>query len=70
MSNRVAYGLALSQLGEYNPKVIVLDADLAKATYTIKFAEKYPDRFLILVLQSKTWYLLLLVWRLWSLSLL
>ncbi len=45
MSNRVAYGLALSQLGEYNPKVIVLDADLAKATYTIKFAEKYPDRF-------------------------
>ena len=42
---RVAYGEALAQLGEKNQKVVVLDADLAHATMTATFADKYPDRF-------------------------
>lgn len=42
---RVAYGEALLDLGQNNPSVVVLDADLAHATMTNMFAEKYPDRF-------------------------
>lgn len=42
---RAAYGEALVELGEKNDKVVVLDADLAHATMTNGFAEKYPDRF-------------------------
>ncbi len=44
-SLRVAYGESLVKLGEKNNKIIVLDADLAHATMTSIFAEKYPDRF-------------------------
>lgn len=36
---------ALLELGEENPKVVVLDADLSQSTLTKFFAEKYPDRF-------------------------
>lgn len=42
---RFGYADALLALGERNPKVVVLDADLAKSTLTSKFAEKFPDRF-------------------------
>ncbi|MCR5296697.1 MAG: transketolase family protein [Clostridiales bacterium] len=42
---RVAYGEALVKLGESNPKVVVLDADLASATMTNAFKKAYPDRF-------------------------
>lgn len=42
---RAAYGEALIDLGENNERVVVLDADLAHATMTSMFAEKYPDRF-------------------------
>ena len=45
IATREAYGRALVSLGEQNPDVIVLDADLAKSTKTIKFKEKFPDRF-------------------------
>jgi transketolase len=45
LSSRAAYGRALADLGEKNTQIVVLDADLAKATYTIKFAEKFPERF-------------------------
>lgn len=44
-SLRVAYGEALVELGAKNPKVVVLDADLAHATMTSMFADAYPDRF-------------------------
>ncbi len=43
---RVAYGEALVKLGEANPKVVVLDADLAAATMTQGFKKAYPDRFI------------------------
>lgn len=45
MATRQAYGLALVELGRNNPNVVVLDADLSKSTYTVKFAKEFPDRF-------------------------
>ena len=42
---RDAYGLALVELGEKYPEMVVLDADLSCSTKTYKFDEKYPDRF-------------------------
>lgn len=42
---RVAYGEALANLGEKNSKVVALDADLAHATMTATFAQKFPERF-------------------------
>ena len=44
-SLRVAYGEALAELGAARDDIVVLDADLAHATMTSIFAEKYPDRF-------------------------
>lgn len=43
-SLRVAYGEALVKLGAENEGVVVLDADLAHATQTCMFKEKYPNR--------------------------
>lgn len=45
IATREAYGNALVQLGERNPDVVVLDADLAKSTKTIKFKKRFPERF-------------------------
>ncbi len=42
---RDGYGEALCELGETNPQVVVMDADLAKSTRTEWFWKKYPDRF-------------------------
>src|ERR1051326_7054234 len=44
-ATREAYGQALAELGGKNPNVVVLDADLAKSTFSAKFQEKFPDRF-------------------------
>lgn len=41
---REAYGDALLELAD-DETVVVLDADLAKATSSIKFAKEYPERF-------------------------
>lgn len=43
-STREAYGQALAELGE-KYKFYVFDADLSKATQTVHFAKKYPERF-------------------------
>ncbi len=44
IATREAYGDALAEFGaKYD--IVVFDADLAEATKTIKFKEKYPDRF-------------------------
>ncbi|MFQ5899136.1 MAG: transketolase family protein [Candidatus Methylomirabilia bacterium] len=45
MATREAYGRALVELGEENPRIVVLDADLSKSTYTGLFGKKFPDRF-------------------------
>ncbi|NPV73158.1 MAG: transketolase family protein [Pelotomaculum sp.] len=45
IATREAYGEALLQLGQENPGVVVLDADLAKSTKTIDFGKHFPERF-------------------------
>lgn len=44
-ATRQSYGEALEILGESNPDVVVLDADLSEATKTSLFAKKFPKRF-------------------------
>ena len=44
-ATRESYGLALVELGKENPDVVVLDADLAEATKSGFFKEKFPERF-------------------------
>jgi len=43
---REGYAAALLELGEKDPRIVVLDADLAKSTQTEKFKERFPDRFI------------------------
>jgi transketolase len=45
MATREAYGQALAGLGAKNENIVVLDADLAKSTFSAKFQEKFPERF-------------------------
>jgi transketolase len=45
LATREAYGQGLVELGAKNPNLIVLDADLAKSTFSAKFQEKFPERF-------------------------
>lgn len=44
-ATREAFGKALVALGESNPNIVVLDADLSKSTYTAEFGKKFPERF-------------------------
>lgn len=45
-ATRDAYGKALLTLGKTNDKVIVMDADLAKATKTCVFKAEFPEKFI------------------------
>ena len=45
LATREAYGQALVELGRQHPEMVVLDADLAKSTFSAKFQEQFPDRF-------------------------
>ncbi|MDI6799396.1 MAG: transketolase C-terminal domain-containing protein [Actinomycetota bacterium] len=45
-ATREAYGDALVELGSERENVVVLEADLAKSTYSIKFKEAFPKRFI------------------------
>ena len=42
---REGFGRALEELGEKNPKVVVLVGDLAESTMVHFFAKKFPERF-------------------------
>ena len=44
IATRESYGRTLVELGEMDPRVVVLDADLAEATKTIVFKKACPDR--------------------------
>lgn len=44
-SPRSTYGETLVELGENNPNIVVLDADLSCSTQTCKFKNKFPERF-------------------------
>lgn len=45
VATRAGYGEGLIALGETNPNVVVLSADLTESVKANKFAEKYPERF-------------------------
>lgn len=45
-ATRFGYSDALLQLGRDDPRVFVLDADLAKSTTTDRFKKEFPDRFI------------------------
>jgi|SRR5579871_4709734 len=45
MSTRKAFGQSLLSLGDKNPSVVALDADLSKSTFSYLFAQRYPKRF-------------------------
>ena len=42
---RDVFGKALAELGDRNPQVVVLDADLSVATRSVYFARRHPRRF-------------------------
>ena len=46
IATRAAYGEALARLGDVNPSVVVLDADLSASTRTAEFAKRHPERFI------------------------
>jgi transketolase len=45
-ATRDGFGKALLELGESNPRVVVVCADLAESTRVLAFKEKYPDRYI------------------------
>lgn len=44
-ATRAGYGEGLVELGEKNPNVVVLTADLSESTQTEGFQKKFPERF-------------------------
>ena len=42
---RVGYGEALLELGQVNPKVVALEADLGKSTMSNMFGAQFPERY-------------------------
>lgn len=44
-ATREAYGEALIELAREHSNIVVLEADLAKSTTTIKFKKEFPERF-------------------------
>jgi len=45
VATREAYGAALVKLGEADPRVVALDADVKNSTFSEKFAKAIPSRF-------------------------
>ncbi|NCN28483.1 transketolase family protein [bacterium] len=45
VASRQSFGLAVAELGDSHPEMVVLDADLSKSTQTQHFAKKFPERF-------------------------
>ena len=45
LATRDGFGNQLIKSAKINDKILVLSADLAKATKTEKFAKAFPDRF-------------------------
>ncbi|OGS05582.1 MAG: hypothetical protein A3G41_04730 [Elusimicrobia bacterium RIFCSPLOWO2_12_FULL_59_9] len=43
-ATRDAFGEAIAALGEKNPRIVVLDADLGKSTMTGAFMKRFPER--------------------------
>ena len=45
VATREAYGTALAKLGEADPRVVALDADVKNSTFSDRFEKAFPDRF-------------------------
>jgi len=45
VATREAFGTVLAALGEANPLVVGLDADVKNSTFTDKFGKQFPERF-------------------------
>jgi transketolase len=45
VATREAFGTALTKLGEADPRVVALDADVKNSTFSDKFEKAFPDRF-------------------------
>jgi transketolase len=45
VATREAFGTALVKLGEADPRVVVLDADVKNSTFSDRFEKAFPDRF-------------------------
>src|SRR5262245_25811118 len=45
VATREAYGEAIAKLGEADPRVVALDADVKNSTFSDKFEKKFPERF-------------------------
>ncbi len=46
LSTRKAYGYALQSLGQDNPDIVALDADVSNSTFSDIFAKTFPERFI------------------------
>ena len=45
VATREAYGTGIAKLGEADPRVVALDADVKNSTFSDKFEKALPDRF-------------------------
>ncbi|MGL4819516.1 MAG: transketolase family protein [Bacilli bacterium] len=52
-ATRESYAEALKQLGEMDDSIVVLDADLSKATKTSEFQKAFPERFINVGIQEQ-----------------
>jgi transketolase len=52
VASRQAFGEALKELGDTDPRIVVLDADLSKSTMSMVFQKAHPDRFFEMGIQE------------------
>ncbi|HEX7137584.1 MAG TPA: transketolase [Vicinamibacterales bacterium] len=45
VATREAYGAVLAKLGDADPRIVALDADVKNSTFSDKFEKAFPDRF-------------------------
>ena len=45
VASRSGYGAGLAKLGDVNPQIVALDADVKNSTYADQFMEKHGDRY-------------------------
>jgi transketolase len=45
VATREAYGTAIAKLGDVDPRVVALDADVKNSTFSERFEAKHPSRF-------------------------
>jgi len=52
IASRASFGMALCEIAERFPNLMVVDADLGKSTKTVDFMKRYPDRHIQLGIQE------------------